>query len=460
MFPQALIKHNIGNTIEFQNTLDIRAEAYLSEITSIGDVTIPVTNANDFTAGTILILLSSLGSDNAEIVVSSSHTNTALTVAATIQSHFRGNVAQQINYDQVVVQKSATIDGVYVSLLTQTLQVTQGNSIIYDAVGLSTDFYKLQWRNSITGAVSTLSDPFSVSSYDSESVGAMSRAVKLAMGIRESDLKVDDSFILSAMQDARNIVQTNLFGIRMPWLSEFEYPIKMLAGRNYVDLPSNIDFDSTDRSLLSARFVIPNISGPFPLRYVDKRSWNNLSYFLSGSTLASNITIGAITITLDNVGDFPSEGSVFIATNAHTETIMQVEYTSLDQTTNTLIGVTGVTRNVVAGTQAWVNPNQSQPIYYTVFEGRIYFDRIIPDIMQSNNLYIDFYKKMDQITSLYDIVPENYREMYKLYLRYAVKYRKDNDTSQDDADYRSFISLIQAVVSNVYTGQTQRIITS
>ena len=74
--------------------------------------------------------------------------------------------------------------------------------------------------------------------------------------------------------------------------------------------------------------------------------------------------------------------------------------------------------------------------------------------MQGNNLYIDYYKKIDEVTNLYQELPEHYREIYKWFLRYAIKYRKDITLDNNDPDLKKFESLVQALFNNLYTGQT------
>ena len=80
--------------------------------------------------------------------------------------------------------------------------------------------------------------------------------------------------------------------------------------------------------------------------------------------------------------------------------------------------------------------------------------------MQGNNLYIDYYKKIVPVTSLSQTLPEHYREIYKWYLRYAIKYRKDIALGSDDPDLKKFEELVQALFNNLYTGQDTTIITS
>lgn len=462
LLPNIKITHDIGNTINIPNELDVKASTYISSNIAAGVLAVPVDNSTDFTAGSILLLLSSIGAENSEIVTSSSHTTLSFVTLATLMAHNRGDIVSEIKWDQIVVSKSTTIDGVYSVFATQTIFTTQQSTIVYDTTGLATDYYKIQWKNSITGLLSDYSDPISVDAYSSSSVAALIYPVLKAMGVSENDPKITIPFCISAIADARKFTAAKLYGIRHAWQHEFEYPIKMLAGNNYVDLPDDVDFIETDQSVLAARFIIGNVLTPYNLKYIDKRSWNQISYSVAGGITTAPALIGATSITLNSVGDFPDSaaGVAYVATTAYTQTILQIAYTSVDFTTNQLLGVTGLTRNIPTGTRVWSRPTVSQPIYYTVYDGKLFFDRIIPDAMQGTNLYIDYYKKYDEVTSLTQELPEHYREIYKWYLRYAIKYRKDILLGSDDPDLKKFESLVQALFNNLYTGQDSTIITS
>lgn len=463
MFPQITIKHNIGNVIDIPNELNSKVSTYISNNLAIGVTTIPVDNAIDFTSGTIITLLGSMGAENAEFGYVSSHTDQAFTVTATKQPHNRGDLVTQINYDQVVISKSSTIDGVYSTFATLSLYVTQQKTVAFDPTGLSTDYYKVQWKNSVTGDLSSFSEPISVVSYPENSAGNIISSVLSAMGVSENDSKINTQFCISALNDARRYTKSKLYGIRHAWRSEFEFPIKVLAGSNFVPLPDDIDFDESDRSLLAARFIIGNVLAPFNLRYIDKRSWNQIAFNVGGSTNTAEAAIGAATLTLNSVGDFPlttPNGVAYVATTDYDQAIMQIEYTGVNTLTNTLTGVTGIDRVIPVGTQIWVTPTIAQPICYTVYQDKIVFDRIIPDSMQGNNLYIDYYKKLPRIENLYQDLPEPYREIYEWYLRWAIKYRKDITLASSDPDLKKFEDLVQALFNNLYTGQDTMIVTS
>lgn len=472
MFPQITIRHNIGNIIEIPNELNPKVFTYLSNNFAIGVTALTVDNAIDFTSGSIIVVLGSVGAENCEFGYPSAHTDTTFTLAATKQPHSRGDLVTQVNYDQIVISKCATIDGSYSTLATLSLFLTQQKTVQFDATGLTTDFYKLQWKNSLTGELSAFSEPVSVLTYPANSVGSIITPVLRSMGVSENDPKITIPFCISAMNDAREYVRMKLYGIRHAWLENFEYPLKILAGSNFVYLPEDIDFNETDRSLLSARFIMGNVLAPFNLRYSDKRSWNQVAFNVGGSITVGETAIAATEIDLESAGDFPvasgSGGVAYIATTEFDQTMLQIEYTDVDLVNNKITGVTGVDRIIPAGTQIWVTPTIAQPITYTVYNddtesgarGKIVFDRIIPDSMQGNNLYIDYYKQFLPVVDLYQRLPEPYREIYKWYLKYAIKYRKDITLAQSDPDYKKFEELVQALFDNLYTGQDTIIVTT
>ena len=470
MFPQIIIRHSIGNIIEIPNELNPKVFTYLSNNFALGVTALTVDNAIDFTSGSIILLLGSMGAENAEFGYASAHTDQGFTVTATKMPHNRGDLVAQINYDQVEISKSSTIDGSYSVLATLSLFVTQQKTVQFDSTGLTSDYYKLRWKNSVSGEFSGYSEPVSVLSYPENSAGNLISSVLNAMGVSPNDAKITTPFCISALNDARNYVNRGkLFGIRQDWLASFEYPLRVLSGSNFTYLPDDIDFNVTDRSLLSGRFIMNNVLAPFNLKYIDKRSWNQIAFNVGGSVTTDETAIAATEINLVSAGDFlpvNSAGVAYIATTAFGQTLLQIEYTGVDLVNNQLTGVTGVDRTIPEGTQVWVTPTIAQPISYTVYpagddiHGKIVFDRIIPDSMQGNNFYIDYYKKYTEVTDLYQRLPEPYREIYKGYLRWAIKYRKDITVAQSDPDYVKFEELVQALFDNLYTGQSTIVITS
>ena len=137
--------------------------------------------------------------------------------------------------------------------------------------------------------------------------------------------------------------------------------------------------------------------------------------------------------------------------------ILQIQYTANNIDTNTLTGVTGVTRDIGIGTQFWLNPVTAIPSVYTIWNGTIYFDRPVPQSLQGKNVYIDYYKKLVDINSPLETLPEHFRDIYKHYLKFAVKKRRDDNLGEKDSDYQMFLRAASSVSSNQYTGQSIRI---
>ncbi len=470
MFPQIIVRHNIGNIIEIPNELNPKVFTYFSNNFPIGTTVLTVDNAIDFTAGSIITVLGTIGAENCEFGYASAHTDQTITVTATKQPHNRGDLVTQVNYDQIVISKASTIDGSYSTLATVTLFLTQQKTVQFDATGLVTDFYKLQWKNSVTGDVSAFSDPVSVLTYPENSVGSIIDSVLSSMGVSPNDSKITTEFCIKAINDAREYVRSELYGIRHAWLANFEFPIQVLAGSNFVYLPEDIDFNETDRSMLGGRFIMNNVLAPYNLRYVDKRSWNVLAFNVGGSTTVGETAIAATEINLISAGDFlpaNNQGVATIATTDFNQLTLSIEYTGIDLVNKKLTGVTGIDRIIPDGTQIWVTPTIAQPISYTVYNndeedggrGKIVFDRLIPDSMQGNNFYIDYYKKFRKVENLYQRLPEPYRDIYKLYLKVAIKYRKDITLAQSDPDYVKFEGKVKALFNNLYTGQDTTIVT-
>lgn len=418
------------------------------------------------------ILIGSVGNENAEIVSSISITDkTNISLVAGIGLyHNIGETVSEINYDKIEIYKSATETGSYSQIAVIPFNVKSTETTFKDEDGTVTDFYKVRFINSgndlIVGTTTTnnggatdFATATSSSSVSSTTAANLINSVRSTLGIPNNDKDLTDEWFISALNDARRIYDTDFtFGRNQEWRQEFNYPIKMKAGTNFINLPSDIDFSETNRSLFRAR-LSRSIGGyNQPVNYVDKSKWNSIISLSSYSTNPSAITTGATSVVLSNTGDMPNSGTLFVATEDYTSNILQIQYTGNNINTNTLTGVTGVTRNIGAGTQFWLNPVTAIPSVYTVWNGVMYFDRPVPQGLQGKNVYIDYYKKLVDLTTPLDIVPEHFRDIYKHYLKFAVKKRRDDNIGEKDPDYQMFLRAASSVSTNQYTGQTVRII--
>lgn len=418
------------------------------------------------------ILIGNIGDENAELVSSISivDKNNITTTAGIGLYHTTGDKISEINYDKIEIYKSATKTGTDSRIAVIPFNVKSTETTFKDENGLKTDFYKVRFVNSgndltvgsfvyNNGGATDFATATSSSSIETNTAGNLISSVKNTLGIPNDDKDLTDQWFISALNDARRIYDTDFtFGRNQEWRQEFNFPIKMKAGTNFINLPSDIDFSETNRSLFRAR-LSRSIGGyNQPINYVDKSQWNSIISLSAYSTNPTAITSGATSIVLSNTGDMPASGTLFVATENYTTNILQIRYTANNVDTNTLTGVTGITRDIGADTQFWLNPVTAIPSVYTVWNGVMYFDRPVPQALQGKNVYIDYYKKIVDITTPLDIVPEHFRDIYKHYLKFAVKKRRDDNIGEKDPDYQMFLRAASGVSTNQYTGQTVRII--
>ena len=56
-------------------------------------------------------------------------------------------------------------------------------------------------------------------------------------GISDSDPIITTDLLLSALNEARNFTNDMMANYKQSWREVFEYPIQLLAGKNYIVLP-------------------------------------------------------------------------------------------------------------------------------------------------------------------------------------------------------------------------------
>lgn len=456
MYPLIEVKYDGGNTIYIENNNTFLAKTYSAR--DYAGSGLFVYNVSDFSANTH-ILLGAYGQENSEIVTATGidQANNIINTGTLKLYHRKGESVTHVLYDQVEIQKASSLGGTYTTLATVNIFCSDVSTIYAHSAGLATDYYRARFKSSITGN-------FTPWSSETTPVIKANSLANLVNSVRSSigNTNLGDDFFVQAINDARDVLENTFgYGRIYEWRQKFDYPIKMLAGTNFVNLPTTganaIQSGNTNRYILAARYGRQGISMNQPMRYIDKQSWNSIGFLNRYTTLAANVTSGATSIVLENSGDFFPTGTIFIATEDPTQSVIQATYTANNLNTNTLSGVTNLNRNISAGTQVWLITPPSYPMHYTVFDNKIYFDRAIPQVLQGKNLYIDYYKKLIPISNMSDELPEPYYSIYAHYLRYAVKRRRDDSITQDDIDFKNFITAAKNVFGNAYTGQTVRI---
>jgi hypothetical protein len=334
-----------GNIITVNNPYLTTATSYLTKDLLAAATSLTVSNTQNFTA-TDMILVGGFGQETAEVVTASAVASaTALTVGALTLNHSRGELVSALAYDKVVITAATSKNGTYSTVATIVLDYTDSTTTYMHASGDSTYWYKVRFFNTSKGIATSDTDPQLAGGYDTTSVKYLIDQARRAVG----NTSLDDDFFMGAVNEARRTVNTEFgFGLANAWRAEFNYPIQLLAGTNYVDLPADIDFTDTNRSILGARFSRVSTLGTSPLRYIDKRVWNSIAYQNTFSYTTTD-TLGngtATSLTLQSVGDFNTAGGVTIATNKPAQTTINSNYSSINLTSNTISGLSGLTRSI------------------------------------------------------------------------------------------------------------------
>lgn len=438
----------------------ITGTTFLTSDITASTSALPVRNSEAFVTANGLLLIGEIGSPNAELIpVISSKTAQQINLGSPCSlPHQVGEPVYQVTFNQVEIQSSNSPSGPFTTLDLINIQWSQDSTIYNDTTGTSATYYRQRFYNTVTTVYSDWSNSgtgVAQADYGMKTAGYLINQVRKSIG----NVELKDDFFINALNEARGVANTQFgYGRMNEWRQQFDYPIQMLAGTNYINLPDDIDFTETNRTLLNVRFARQSVAANIPINYIDKREWNMRSYlnrysFTNGATIS-----GATSLTLDSTGDFPSNGTVFIATENSAQSILIVNYTGNNLLTNTLTGCTGITRNVSSGVQIMNYSTFAYPYFYTVFDNKIWFDRAIPTSLQGKNCYIDYYKAITPIVFLNDEIPEHYRSVYADYLKFAVKRRRDDSLGENDEDYKRFKNGLATILGNPWTGQTQIII--
>jgi len=283
----------------------------------------------------------------------------------------------------------------------------------------------------------------------------MFNSVRVTTG---NNTNVGDSFLLEALNDARQLVKlkTNQGGV-LDWRANYQYPLRIKAGTNYIDLPADIDYTYSTESLRHIQSPFAFMS-KMQLRYVDKKDFNVYTSYIQTCLTTVQATTGATTIYVDNVSTLQNiAGTLAVSAEAIGDQIIYIRYTGVDYAANALTGVSGVTRTIPVGSQlTWTTLN-AYPQVYTVYNGKIYFNTIFPQAVHNKAILIDYYRDLEPITTVQQNLNEPFKPLYKYYLKYAIARRRNDQEGANNPDFQIFNAGVEAYISKSYNGQFVRI---
>jgi len=402
------------------------------------------------------LVVGRFGYEKAEIVkVSGTPTATSLsTIAVTKHPHNRGELLQFIPYNQIVIEYST--DGTtYANLATLDIRADATETYYNHTAGLSTYYYRARFNNSTTSGVSSDSDEVVATGDAENSAGAIIRDALVSMGEKLDDETFTKEFLLRALDEGRDEIDLHQNAGRWSFRTVFDYDAgDVIPGRYTLTLPTNLRDPETSKHILSVRIG----KDALPLTWFDKIEMNRWYQGVAHSTLNGAILAGATSILLTSSGDFDESGAVDIGAEDITEEIDTADYTINAESTKTLSVVTNVDSNHATGRDVWQGASFGVPTGYYVDNGVMTFNQPFDDDSAGESIYLDYYQKKSVLNSFGDLCDESFFPIYKSWMRYKIKLRKNPSMTRDtDPDYITWVQQREAQIQKEFGGQSLRI---
>lgn len=426
-----------------------RKYTFLNAGASASSTTLTVASIVGF-ATDQLLLVGEIGSEKAEIVqthASTSPSGSTVTLASGLSfDHPAGTRVYIIDWDKVEIHWSLTEDGSKTLLDTIDIQVDQVETV-YEDTSKVEGYYFIRFKNSVTDSYSDYSDAIPWEGFDDNTV---SKAINYAL--KRNKLKtftdfIDYDFCIEEINNCLRYIR----GKKKKWthLQDFNRELGQTArGEFSIALPTDV-WRKSHKSILSVR-----IGDNKELSYKDKKDFDKLLVGVTRTTLSVGASAGDTEIYLTNAYDFDDDGSVMIAGQV-------IDYDDKDDSTGKLSGIptsgTGsITADIVAGTNVWQGSyKEGTPLYYTVYDGYLYWWPLTGSSKPIMNIVADFWTEASEVESDGDTLDIYRFEMVKLWLTWAIRAQLKNDGIRDynDADYMKMREILMDAIKQDVHGQ-------
>lgn len=395
---------------------------FLTSDTAAASGTLTVKNITGFAINQIL-LIGDVGDDGSEIIkthASTAPTGSTITLAAnTVFPHSASTKVSILNFDQIEISNAPTVAGTKTVLSGMPVAVdpTSDTTNRNDLVNTS-GYYFARFYNSITSAYSLYSDPAPYSGYTPLSARSIIDSSLDEINKKTSEVLSDEY----AFKQIDNCQMETLRELkRWSFMEMFDTNIGVTAtGIWRVAAPTDLDDQYSNKAIWNLR-----IGRGVNLTYVDKEKWNDIVFDVAHTTLAVSIVVGALTITLTDSNDFePDGGTIQIGAN-------QYAFTANNQITNVLTLSAASTTTNTAGEDVFFGASLGEPIYWTIFNGYIYWYPLIGTEFDGRNIYLDYYKSATQIQHDSDNVVLPDATIVQYYLQW--KFLKKLNNGEEDS---------------------------
>jgi hypothetical protein len=152
----------------------------LTQQANAGDTTLTVLDSIGFAINKLL-LVGALGADDTEIVkthTSTPPTQTLITLAAALlMNHPTDTPVALLDWDQIEISKATAKGGTYTVIATINITPDEDGTTYKDTGGLTTDYYRIRFINSIDATFSGNSAEFPATGFTDETLAGMVQAI-------------------------------------------------------------------------------------------------------------------------------------------------------------------------------------------------------------------------------------------------------------------------------------------
>lgn len=394
-------------------------DTYSTAAISAGGTSLTVKD-NAALANNDYLILGVLGDQQTEIVKigAAVSAGTALTIGATTFSHPIGTKVTLVRYNQVALYGSSSASDAAPTAIGSavTIDVKRG----YNEIKASTtyNYYYARFYNSQTTTYSSYSDSTAATGLSAQSRGELKKEFISIYSERIDELISDDW-----LNRTINRWQRELQKRRKQWsVLRATSNTDTTQDKQGYTLPTDIQDKESRDPIVSMKFYDKNILKP-----IDQDVFLRFTRDHIGTTLAADVAVIDVTISLTDASDFPSSGTIHIAGDS-------ISYTG--KSSNTLTGVTGITDTHTSGDEVWQTYTAGQPQYYSIDNGKYKLFPIPDSASAEKNVYLEYWKKFVDLSDDADETLFRFPENFYLYAHWqsAIRRRLPDDiqTSRKD----------------------------
>lgn len=403
-------------------------KTFVNVNTATGATSLVVKNTSGFDVTLYpFVIIGEIGNQGTELIAVDSVDDIGTLTLSTATSfpHSYGTPVYAVKYNQVELSWATTTTGSKTVLVTPDLTVDLTNTIYFD--NDSGAYYFARFYDEVTDLFSPYSDPAPVDGYTLYSARSIID-VALSEINKETSEVLSDQFAFQQLDAFQADVLREQK--RWSWMQSFDTIIGQFnVGEWKIPLPTNIDDSDTIKSIYNIR-----VGANGRLTWIDKAKWDDFIFNTAYSTLADDLEIGDLVMTLTNSGDFnhitasitDGSGTVLIGGNTY-------DYTDNDTSTGILTLSEAITADNTAsiGQDVFQNANQGLPQYFTIFDATVYYWPVTSSEYDGNNAYLDYYTKQLRIRKDSDeiVVPDAEAASYFLQWKFMKKLNNGEESA-------------------------------